>query len=68
MKKEEESPSVLKGKEEESTMCDELYFRTVRFERKTKESRKVVERKIKGCVKGNLKFPLKNTLAKICKK
>ena len=55
---------MLKGKEEESTMCDELNFRTVRFERKMKESRKRVERKMKGCVKKNIKFPLKNTLAK----
>ena len=47
IKKEEESPSVLKGKEEESTMCDELNFRTVQFERKMKESRKRVERKMK---------------------
>ena len=56
---------MLKGKEEESTMCDELNFRTVRFERKMKESRKRVERKMKGCVKKkHIKFLLKNTLAK----
>ena len=64
MKKEEESPSVLKGKEEESTMCDELNFHTVRFERKIKESRKRVGRKMKGCVKKTHKISAKNTLAK----
>ena len=50
---------MLKGKEEESTMCDELNFRTVRFERKMKESRKKDER-----LREKNSFPLKNTLAK----
>ena len=50
---------MLKGKEEESTMCDELNFRTVRFERKMKESRKRVERKMKGCVKKTHKISAK---------